>query len=141
MSLHLEDDRYCFVCGEKNGNGLRLTFTLRKGKVFSEFTFRKDHQGYKNIVHGGLLSTVLDEAMVKASLLQGIPVVTAGITVRFRNPLLVGEQAIVEAEIIKMNRKIIEAAAVIRKIDSTLIAESAAKLLRQDAPHQVLQEG
>jgi uncharacterized protein (TIGR00369 family) len=131
MNFQLEDDSYCFVCGKKNENGLHLAFTLLEGKIVSEFTFRKNHQGYKDIVHGGLLSTVLDEAMVKASLLQGMPAVTAEITVRYRSPLLVGEQAVVEAEIIRMNRKIIETAAVIRKFDTTLIAEASARLFRQ----------
>ncbi|MCG2722084.1 MAG: PaaI family thioesterase [Thermodesulfovibrionales bacterium] len=82
MDIQLEDDRYCFVCGEENENGLRLFFTLLDGKICAEFTFSKVHQGYKDIVHGGLLSAVLDEAMVKASLMQGMPAVTAEITAR-----------------------------------------------------------
>jgi len=128
MDLQLEDDRYCFVCGEENENGLHLVFTLLEGKICSEFTFRKAHQGYKDIVHGGLLSAVLDEAMVKASLMQGMPSVTAEITVRFRNPLLVNERAVVEAEIRRVNRKIVETSAVIKKHDDTLVAEGWGKL-------------
>jgi len=128
----LEDDRYCFVCGEKNPAGLHLRFFLHEGKVFAEFIPLKIHQGYKDIVHGGLISTILDEAMVKAALMQGMPAVTAEITVRFRNLLLAGEKVIVEAAMLKTNRKIIEASAVIKKTDETVIAEGTAKLLRQD---------
>jgi uncharacterized protein (TIGR00369 family) len=119
------------VCGERNASGLRLSFDLRDGKVVSEFTFSKSHQGYKDIVHGGLLSTVLDEAMVKASLMQGMPAVTAEIAIRFRNPLQVDEKAIVEAVITGRNKKIIETAAVIRKKDGVVVAEGHAKLLMQ----------
>ena len=94
--------------------GCTSLFTLLDGKVCAEFTFSKAHQGYKDIVHGGLLSAVLDEAMAKASLMQGMPAVTAEITVRFRNPLLVNERAVVEAEIKRVNRKIVETSAVIK---------------------------
>lgn len=132
MKNKLEDDKHCFVCGEKNPNGLNLKFTLREGKVVTEFILHKTYQGYKDIVHGGIISTLLDESMVKAALLQGIPVVTAEITVRFKNPLMVGEKALVEAHIIETNRKIIDTSATIKKLDGTLIAKGYAKLLRQD---------
>jgi uncharacterized protein (TIGR00369 family) len=128
----LEDDHHCFVCGEKNPHGLHLKFSLHEGKVSSEFIPQKIHQGYKNIVHGGIISTIIDEAMVKAALMQGIPAITAEITVRFRNPLIVGEKAIIEATITNMNKRIIETSARIKKSDETLIAEGHAKLLRQD---------
>jgi uncharacterized protein (TIGR00369 family) len=127
--MNLEDDHYCFVCGEENPSGLHLKFSVNKGKIQTEFIPRKIHQGYKNIVHGGIISTLLDEAMVKAALMQEMPAVTAEITVRFRNPLMVGEKVIVEAEIKKMNKKIIETSAVMKKEDDTIIAEAHAKLL------------
>ena len=132
MKNKLEDDKHCFICGEKNPNGLNLTFSFREGKVVTEFILHKTYQGYKDIVHGGIISTLLDEAMVKVALLQGVPVVTAEITVRFKNPLMVGEKALVEAHIIETNRKIIDTSATIKKLDGTLIAEGYAKLLRQD---------
>jgi uncharacterized protein (TIGR00369 family) len=132
MGKKLEDDHYCFVCGEKNPSGLHLNFSLHDGKVMTEFIPEKIHQGYKDIIHGGLISTLLDEAMVKAALMHGMPAVTAEITVRFRNPLMAGEKAIVEAAIVKVNKKIIETSAIMKKTDNTVIAESYAKLLRQD---------
>ena len=127
----LEDDHHCFVCGVKNHYGLHLKFSIHEGKVLSEFVPQKVHQGYKDIVHGGIISTVLDEAMVKAAIMQGMPAVTVEIGVRFKNPFTVGEMAIVEATITKMNKKIIETYAEMRKTDGTLIAEGRGKLLRQ----------
>jgi acyl-coenzyme A thioesterase PaaI-like protein len=128
----LKDDHYCFVCGEKNPSGLHLKFFNQDGKVLTEFIPQKIHQGYKDIIHGGLISTLLDEAMVKAALMEGIPSVTAEITVRFKNPLKVGEKAMIEAVIEKLNKKIIETSAVMLKTDNTIVAEAHAKLLRQD---------
>ena len=132
MKKTLEDDNYCFVCGEKNPHGLHLMFSGRDGKIMAEFIPQKTYQGYKDMVHGGIISTLIDEAMVKAALMQGIPAITAEITVRFKNPLMVWDKAIIEATIIKMNKKIIETSAIIRKTDNTPIAEGYAKLLRQD---------
>ncbi len=128
----LEDDHHCFVCGENNPYGLHLKFSIHKGKISSEFVPQKIHQGYKDIVHGGIISTIIDEAMVKAALMQGLSAITAEITVRFKNPLMVGERAVVEAAITNMNKRIIETSAKIKKSDETLIAEGHAKLLRQD---------
>jgi uncharacterized protein (TIGR00369 family) len=132
VKQRLEDDHYCFICGENNPSGLHLNFSLLNGKVQTEFISQKNHQGYKNIVHGGIISAILDEAMVKAALLQGISVVSAEITVRFKNPLMTGEKSIVEAQITNTPKRIIETSAVMRTSDGTLIAEAHAKLLRQN---------
>lgn len=132
MRYTLEDDNFCFVCGEKNPLGFHLTFSLQEGKAVTEFIPAKVHQGYKDIVHGGIISTLLDETIVKAALLRGIPAITAEITVRFRNPLMVGEKAIIEASIVKINKKLIEVSANMKKKDNTLVAEAHAKLVRQD---------
>lgn len=132
MKQQLEDNHYCFICGENNPSGLQLKFSLLNGTVQTEFIPQKNHQGYKNIVHGGIISALLDEAMVKAALLQGMPAVTAEITVRFKNPLVTGEKSIVEAQIATTHKRIIETSAVMRTSDGTLIAEAHAKLLRQN---------
>jgi len=132
MKHTLEDDHYCFVCGEENPSGLHLKFTLHDDKVVSEFVLQKIFQGYKDIVHGGIISAILDEAMVKAARMQGKHAITAEITIRFKNPLMAGEKAVVEAYILRTNKKIIETAAIIKKSDNTPVAEAHAKLLRQD---------
>ena len=131
MKNTLQDDNYCFVCGQENPLGLRLRFSLDNGKATADFVPQKVHQGYKDIVHGGIITTILDEAMVKAALMQGMHAVSAEITVRFRTILCTGEKTVVEAILEKINRKIIEASAILRKTDNTIIAEGRAKLLRK----------
>ncbi len=128
--IELIDDGYCFACGGENQYGLKLQFRTEKDKTVAEFIPGKIHQGFKDIVHGGIISVILDEAMVKAVLSQGIEAVTAEISVRFRNPLFVGDKALIEAKITKMGNKLIETSAQIKSSDNTVVAEAQAKLLK-----------
>ena len=45
MKHNLEDDHYCFVCGEENPSGLHLKFSLHDGKVMTEFLPAEDLSG------------------------------------------------------------------------------------------------
>ena len=75
--MELIDDNYCFVCGKKNPIGLKLDFSFDGKTIKTDFIPQKEHQGYFNIVHGGIISTLLDEVMVKLAIEMGMPSVTA----------------------------------------------------------------
>ena len=88
MSLPLDDDAMCFCCGPKNPIGLKLEFeTTADGRMRTIWTPRKEHQGFKDIVHGGLVATVLDEVMVRLLYLRGISAVTAGMETKWIEPV------------------------------------------------------
>lgn len=128
----LLDDGYCFACGTKNTEGLKLFFSSHANSVSAVFIPKKKHQGYKDIVHGGIISTILDEAMVKAAIEAGASPVTAELTVRFKEALRVGEEAVVTAEIDMPYIKLISAKASIRRLsDNKIIATASAKLLNK----------
>ncbi len=83
-ALPLDDDAMCFCCGPKNPIGLKLEFeTTAEGRMRTIWTPRKEHQGFKDIVHGGLVATVLDEVMVRLLYLRGISAVTAGMETKW----------------------------------------------------------
>jgi len=83
----------CFVCGEHNENGLKAKFFVRDdGAVISEIVADARFQGYKDILHGGIISSMLDEVMIKAVLAKGIFAVTAEMTVKFKRPVLTGQK-------------------------------------------------
>lgn len=129
--MRLEDDGHCFVCGPENPSGLRLGFTSFPGGVRAVFRAEKRHQGYKDVVHGGIISALLDEAMVKAAIEAGFVPVTAELSVRFKGSLMVGEEAAVEAKVDRAGR-FIEASAVMTKTsDGTTVATASAKLLQK----------
>jgi acyl-coenzyme A thioesterase PaaI-like protein len=131
MKLHLEDDRMCYVCGKKNRKGFRLDFThSRKGRLTAEVTFRKEHQGYKNIVHGGMIAMLLDEIMVNLAWLDGIPAVTAEITVRLKKAVPVGQKVLLEGLLAKEEGRLLRMTATARDPKGTLYASAEAKCLK-----------
>ena len=128
--MTLQDDSFCFVCGKKNPQGLKLSFHYSNGRIVSEFTPSKIHQGYKDIIHGGIITSVLDEAMIQAAIAEGMTPLTGEITVRFKNPLLANEETIVEAEITKKGSRLTEASSrLIKKNTGDIIAEAFAKMV------------
>ena len=80
----------CFVCGGQNPRGLNLPFFGDDDGVTAEFTPDKSLAGYEDTMHGGIISTVLDEAVIWAAFnATGRYGVTAELTVRFKKPVIV----------------------------------------------------
>jgi uncharacterized protein (TIGR00369 family) len=82
----------CFVCGQENKVGLRARFFWDGEKAVCDFEATEAYAGYKNILHGGIVSTLLDEIMIKALLAEGILSVTAEITIRLKKPVFTGDK-------------------------------------------------
>jgi len=123
----------CFVCGEKNPGGLRLSFEINKEKKTLKTTFIGSpvYQGYDGILHGGIVSTLLDEAMAKLSYELGFRTVTASLEVRFKNPAPILEPLHVSGEITEVNKRLIKAKARVVKEDGTVLAVGTSALVRQ----------
>ena len=54
---------HCFACGTDNPIGLNMNFYRMKDTVCSDVTLGKNHEGWENMAHGGIISTLLDEVM------------------------------------------------------------------------------
>src|SRR5918995_610675 len=87
----IRSDHACFGCGAHNPIGLQLRFEAVVDGVAALFTPEPEHQGFENAVHGGIISTILDEAKAWATAHSGAWAVTGEMRVRFRHPLGVGE--------------------------------------------------
>lgn len=97
--------RMCFVCGTDNPIGMKLDYkTTDKNTVEAVFIPGEEYQGYDDIMHGGLVTTLLDEAMVKVLNAQSIKAVTAEVKVRFKKTIPIGQQIIITG-ILKEQRK------------------------------------
>lgn len=55
------DEYHCFGCSPDNKAGLLMEFYTDGSKVYAEWTPTKTFEGYHNVVHGGIQSTLMDE--------------------------------------------------------------------------------
>ena len=53
----------CFACGTNNPIGLKLDFYRQGNSICSDVVLSKNHVGWQNMAHGGIISTLLDEIM------------------------------------------------------------------------------
>jgi uncharacterized protein (TIGR00369 family) len=67
--------------------------------ITATFTCDKTLEGYPGVVHGGIVSSILDGAMGHCMFLRGQVAVTVEMTTRFRHPVVIGEEATVSARI------------------------------------------
>ena len=88
----------CIVCAAANERGFGLDFTLSEdGSVEATFDCDKAFEGYARIVHGGVISSVLDGAMTSCLFARGCSAVTAVLEIRFRHFVVTGQTAAVRA--------------------------------------------
>lgn len=119
----------CFGCGKQNEAGLRLDFELLEdGRLETHFTPRDIHGGWAGVFHGGLMATLLDEAMLAHLHLTGVNAATASLDVRFRKPVQIGEELTVFAwRSERRGRRVVMAAEA--KRNGQLVASATAKCL------------
>ncbi len=110
-----------------------MDFEINRGKQTLRTTFvaSPTYQGWDGIVHGGIVSTLLDEAMAKLAFELGYQAITASLEVRFKKPAPFLEPLQVYGEITEVNKRLIRARARIEKRDGTVIAEGKSTLVRQ----------
>lgn len=130
--MAIQNNNRCFVCGMENPFGLQVKPEIRDAgaHVSIECTPSEHLQGWADILHGGILSTLLDEAITYVGIgtFDG-PAVTAQLEVRFRNPAPTGVKLLVRAERIKSTRRLVEAKAEVTLSDGTLIASGTGKVM------------
>ena len=134
--MAFETNGNCFVCGEKNPNGLRLNFEIDKERQTLKTTFvaSPTFQGWDGIVHGGMISTLLDEAAAKLVYELGYSAVTASLEIRFKKPAPILEPLHVFGEITEVSKRLIRTKARITKEDGTILATGISTFLRQGLP-------
>jgi uncharacterized protein (TIGR00369 family) len=125
----IKGDDQCFVCGSANPAGMRATFTIdAEAHVASaSMILREEFQGWAGIVHGGILSTLLDEVCMHAARTTGDQMVTAEITVRFKKPVPVGSEILLTGRVVGFQKRIVLTIGRI-EVDGTLMAEADAKI-------------
>jgi acyl-coenzyme A thioesterase PaaI-like protein len=121
--------RDCFACGPDNPHGLRLVFERANDTVVCAYTPELHLGGYGRILHGGVTSTLLDEAMAWAvyGLLGKLPLTTE-LRVRFLGALQAGDQLAITGKIVASDARGADARAEIRDSTGALRAEGEGRL-------------
>lgn len=79
-----ESHQFCLMCGQDNPLSFGLKFKKNDdGAVSTTFTGNRNLQGYTGVMHGGVLSALLDTAMAQCLLHQDIEAVTGELNVRY----------------------------------------------------------
>jgi beta-phosphoglucomutase family hydrolase len=120
------DERYslCFGCGQDNPIGLKLNFGWDGKTARAEFTPTKLHQGWSEVVHGGIIMCLLDEAMAYAAKFEGMTCITARVQAKLKRPALIDEPLIITSSVTKKTRKLVETRANISLTNGTPVAEA-----------------
>lgn len=89
----------CFGCGGANPHGMQLAFDRdeEKRQIVGRFQLGPEFQGGPGFIHGGIIATILDEAMGKVCRFSEVRAVTAELSVQYLKPIRVGEEIRVEA--------------------------------------------
>jgi uncharacterized protein (TIGR00369 family) len=90
---------YCFACGKNNPEGMRLRFTYDEGRngYVCRFRLDKRYTGPPGHAHGGIIATVLDEAMGKVNKLRQVVALTSEITINYLKPVPLNKPLRVES--------------------------------------------
>lgn len=131
MDLKLEDEaNACFVCGPGNPIGLHLRFRLEEEVCRAEFTADARHCGYRNVTHGGIVFSLLDDVMANWLWLQGIQCFTARAEIRYRAQLPVGVPVRLEGRCLQRKARLaLMEGRVIRADSEELVAQASGSFM------------
>ncbi|HPM03990.1 MAG: PaaI family thioesterase [Candidatus Cloacimonetes bacterium] len=124
----------CFVCGQDNPIGLKLNFQYNENTAWCFWETHSDYEGYPGIIHGGIISTLLDEVMAKTILSGGQTAVTTELNIKYKKPALVNKKYKVTGTILYQKKRMIECSAIMSEADDDkhIIAEAKATYWKID---------
>lgn len=98
----------CFACGTLNAGGLGLALHVEPGRSWTELALDRRFEGWEDVIHGGILCTILDEVMAWALVGADNWGVTARMAVEFRHPVAVGVPIRAEGWVTRSRRRIVD---------------------------------
>ncbi len=122
----------CLVCGRDNPKGLHLHLHVDEstGMIETRFTPAPEHIGFEGIIHGGILATVFDEAMVWAASWHVRRFCVCGeLTVRFRKPAQPGKPLLIRATLTSSRGRMLQTTATITDASNETLATAEGKYL------------
>jgi acyl-coenzyme A thioesterase PaaI-like protein len=122
----LEPSEKCFGCGPKNPIGLALKVERDGQACVARFLPNQNHEGWRGMVHGGVLATLLDEIMGWALWYQEVRALTGSLSVRFCQPAPLGEEILLRGWLDQRRGRRVETRGEARSSTGAMIAEAKA---------------
>jgi acyl-coenzyme A thioesterase PaaI-like protein len=122
----------CYACGVQNEGGLHMEFRREGDRTVCDYTPCDYQQGYPGRMHGGLVATMIDEAMGWAVYGAREWGATARLNVRFRRPVRLDQALRIEAWITNDRTRLIELRGEVRDAKGTLLAEGEGTFMKLD---------
>ena len=128
------NSKMCLVCGLKNPFGLHASFfELDNNELLAVFKPKDEHQSYPGRLHGGIISTILDEAIGRAIMIHSegdIWGVTVDLQIRFKKPVPLDEELRILGRITKDSSRFFEGTGELLLQDGTVAAKGHGKYLK-----------
>lgn len=131
----------CFVCGLNNPVGLQMTFYDNgENEVYANYTVPEQYNGYPGIVHGGIVATILDEAVGRVALIADPNhfMFSVKLEVKYRHPVPTETPLKITGRIVKLRGRLGKAVGQIELPDGTIACESVMTLA--DVPEELLDQ-
>jgi uncharacterized protein (TIGR00369 family) len=131
LSLAPNPKNKCFGCGGDNAGGMKLTFEQDNvnRRIVGRFVLGERYQGGAGFGHGGIIATLLDEAMGKVCRFREVRAVTAELTVEYLKPVDVMKEIEVEGRETEMKGRNIFMSGEIRDTVGTVLARGRARFV------------
>ncbi len=129
---------HCFVCGPANAAGMHLKFSYDESRdcFVCRFRLGKRFTGPPGHCHGGIIATILDEAMGKVNRLRDVVAVTSQMTVNYLKPVPLQKPLRVESrEVSVRGRRHVNAAEILNQ-KGEVLARSRGVFIAID-PHRM----
>jgi uncharacterized protein (TIGR00369 family) len=122
---------HCFGCGPGNPVGLRLTFSVAREEhsewtVIADATISDQYEGPPGYLHGGIIATLLDEAMSKANRARGVTAMTRQMQVEYLRPVPSGAPIRLEGRVTRSEGRKHWGEARIANVDGVVLASATA---------------
>jgi uncharacterized protein (TIGR00369 family) len=129
---------YCFACGNDNLQGMRLKFSYDEGRgcFVCRFRLGERYTGPPGHCHGGIIATILDEAMGKVNKLRHVVALTSQITVKYLKPVPLNKPLRVESREVRVRgRQHVNMAEILNQ-KGEVLARSEGRFIAID-PHRM----
>lgn len=134
------DKHYCFGCSDRNPIGLHLEFEVVGDTVQSRWSPSETYQGFHNVLHGGIIATLLDEVGAWAiQLLYKTAGVTGEMQVKYLRPVSTsGSELLIVAKILEERKRLVDIS--VELINHEQVVCASAKITYFTYPESIARE-